>query len=99
MAEKYLPRLFVLLGARTGAEESCMATHLRIGVLPYGCGLLALCNKGFIFWERMSDCRGFDGGGMGYGARMAGPARDMRPWPGAGFLMVAGTGRLDRTFA
>lgn len=54
-------------------------THLCAGVRPQFCCLVALCNRGFIFCERMSDCLGLDGGGIGYGARIAGPARDMRP--------------------
>ena len=33
---------------------------------------------------------------MGYGARIAGPASDIRPCPCAGFFTVEGTGRLDR---
>jgi hypothetical protein len=46
----------------------------------------------------MVDCLGFVPGGAWYGARNAGPDRDIRMLVGVGFLMVEGIGICERAF-
>ena len=75
-------------------------THPCTGVRPYALGLLVLMSRGFIFCERITECRGVGPGpdGTGYGALRAGPDIDIRPLWCFGFFAVEGMGSPDRPY-